>query len=140
MPSYTDKKLTLKKTEIVEAAPEVVEAPPAEDKPIEIEPEFVSIAGLASKGREALLDQLRQHMEKGKQEEYVPPQPTARQLTQTQLEMEAGRRASERAAAQAAMYKKMEKDKSEGYTTPVFRPADHVPGFDAADPRAQTLK
>jgi len=124
--------------EAIDAAVEA--APPAEDKPIDIQPEFVSIAGLASKGRDALLDQLRDHMEKSKIEEYVPPPPTARQMSQTQLEMEAGRRATERHAAQAAQYKQMERDKSEGYTTPVFRPGEHVPGFDAPDPRAQTLK
>ncbi len=77
----------------VEIADEVI------DEPIKLgEDEFISIAGLASAGREKLLDALRAHAERTKIVDYVPPQPTERQMTQTQLEQEAGRRAIARHA------------------------------------------
>ncbi len=110
--------------------PLVVE-PVVEEKPIEIEPEFVSIAGLASQGRDALVDQLRKHMVNSAPKEYEPPKPTERQWSQTEREMEAGRRASERAAAQAAMHSQPKPEASDGYTVPAYRPNDHVPNFDS---------
>lgn len=144
MPSYAAKPqkpvLSLKKAE----APEVVNNDPTvaqSPEPIKLEQdEFVSIAGLASQGREALVAKLRDHMEKSAPKEYVPPALTERQMTRTQMEMEAGRRASERHAAQAAHRPQPKPEASDGYTAPVFRPAGHVPNFDSKDPGAQTLK
>ena len=53
---------------------------------------------------------------------------TERQLTQTQLEMEAGRRAVAKHAARDAAVKEIPRvvDPKEGTTVPVFRPADYV--------------
>lgn len=59
--------------------------------------------------------------------EYVPPPRTARQMTQLEAELAAGRRASERAKAQLAARPVPVKDVSEGFTTPVYRPDDMVP-------------
>ncbi len=138
MPSYTTKPpLSLKKEPLVV---EAVEVPVVEDKPVEIEPEFVSIAGLASQGRDALVDKLREHMAKSAPKEYVPPAPTARQMSQTEREMAAGRAAQAKHAARDAVRPQAKPDASEGYTVPAFRPGDHVPGFDSKDPGAQTLK
>jgi hypothetical protein len=54
-----------------------------------------------------------------------PPAPTARQLAQIEAEKEAGRRASERHAAQAAHRPAPVPDPSEN-TVAVFRPSDYV--------------
>lgn len=148
MPSYATKPpLSLKKTAEPAptlAAPELetpeLETPELEDKQIEIEPEFVSIAGLASQGRDALVEKLREHMVKSAPKEYVPPAPTERQMTQTQREMEAGRKAVARAADQQAFRPQPKREASDGYTVPAFRPADHVPNFDSKDPAARILK
>lgn len=138
-----------KSTLALDAAPaaEVVEVEtltinePVVDEPIQIaKDEFVSIAGLASAGREKLLDALRAHAEKTKVEEYVPPAPTERQQTQTQLEQEAGRRAVERHAAQAANRPQPKPDPGDGYSTPAFRPNDHVPGMMSGDLGARNIK
>ncbi len=111
------------------------------DEPIKVaEDEFISIAGLASAGREKLLDALRAHAEKNKVVEYVPPQPTERQMTQTQLEMEAGRRAIQRHSAMDANRPQPKRDASEGFTTPVFRPASHVPNLNSGDLGARNVK
>ena len=72
--------------------------------------------------------------------EVVPPTQTPRQMTQTQLEMEAGRKRSEAAAEQYAKLKPVVRDGSEGSTTQVFRPRDHVPNMDSKDPLIRTLK
>ncbi len=123
------------------SAAAAVDAPVVEDKPIDIEPEFVSIAGLASQGRDKLLDAMRAHQEKTKAaQEYVPPPQTARQLSQTEREMAAGRKASARHAEQAAYRPQPKPEASDGYTVPSYRPGDHVPNFDSKDPGARTLK
>jgi hypothetical protein len=54
--------------------------------------------------------------------EYTPPPPTPRQQAQINAEMEAGRRASERAAAQQANRPLPVKDPTEGSTSSVHRP------------------
>lgn len=54
---------------------------------------------------------------------YRPPPPTERQAEQTRLEMEAGRRATERAAAQQ-VFRPAQTDPTEGTNKPVFRPGD----------------
>jgi hypothetical protein len=89
--------------------------------------EPVSIIGLAAQGREVLLEQLRQHAERSKPKEYVPPPRTERQMTQLQEELEAGRRTQQRAEAQQASRPVPKKDVSEGFTTPAYRPGDLVP-------------
>ncbi len=106
---------------------------------VEIEQEFVSIAALASKGRDALVDAMRTHINRP-EPEYVPPQPTERQRTRTEMEMDRGRKTSERHAASALAALQPKPDPSDGYTVPVFRPGDHVPNFDSKDPGARTLK
>lgn len=140
MPSYATKPpMTLKKTAVqlaAEAEPPVSES----SEPIEIKEEFVSIAGLASQGRDALVEKLREHMVKSAPKEYVPPERTERQMSQTEREMEAGRKAVARAAAQQAARPQPQREASDGYTVPAFRPADHVPNFDSKDPAARTLK
>jgi hypothetical protein len=90
--------------------------------------EPVSIIGLAAQGREVLLDQLRQHAERTKPKEYVPPPRTARQMSQLEEELEAGRRSQARAQAQydARPVEKADLNK-EGFTSPVYRPNDMVP-------------
>lgn len=91
------------------------------------EEQQVSIIGLAAQGREALLEGMRKHAERAKPPPYVPPPMTERMMTRTQQEMEAGRRVSERAAAQEASRKQPPKDLKEGFTTPVYRPGNLVP-------------
>lgn len=87
----------------------------------------VSIIGLAAQGREALLEGLRQHQQRAKPPEYIPPPRTGRQMSQLEAELAAGRRTQQRAAAQAAARPVPPKDVSEGFTTPVYRPNDMVP-------------
>lgn len=63
---------------------------------------------------------------------YVPPPPTERQQVQINAEMAAGRRASERAAAQMAARPVRQSDPTEGTNTPVHRPGnvdEYRPGF-----------
>lgn len=90
--------------------------------------EPVSIIGLAAQGREVLLDQLRQHAERTKPKEYIPPPRTARQMSQLEEELEAGRRSQARAQAQqdARPAPKVDPNK-EGFTTPSYRPNNMVP-------------
>ena len=94
----------------------------------DVEPEdFVSIAGLAAQGREALLDALRAHTDKPKPE-YVPPAMTERQLAAREAEFEAGRRSVARAQAQDALRPQPVADpKTEGFSTPTHRPNNMVP-------------
>lgn len=56
---------------------------------------------------------------------YVPPPPTERQAERTRLEMEAGRRATERATAQQTARPATQPDRTQGVNTPVHRPADY---------------
>lgn len=60
-----------------------------------------------------------------------PPAMTERQKSQIELEMEAGRRAVARHAAQAAHRPQPKPDPTEGKTTPVFRPEDYVPNLNS---------
>lgn len=88
--------------------------------------EPVPLVSLAAKGREALMEGLRQHA-LHKPPEYVPPPRTERQMTQLEAELEAGRRAQQRHAAQQASRPAPERNVNEGFTTPVHRPANMVP-------------
>lgn len=90
--------------------------------------EPVSIIGLAAQGRDVLLDQLRQHAERTKKPEYVPPPRTERQMAQLEAELEAGRRSQARAQAQLdARPAPVQDVGKEGFTTPVYRPDNMVP-------------
>lgn len=95
-----------------------------------------SIAGLASQGRDRLLDTLRDHRlrQQHEAEAYKPPPMTERQMSQTQLEMEAGRAAQQRHQEMQDAAPARPRDKSEGYSTPVHRPNNFVPGINSRDP------
>lgn len=99
-----------------------------------VQAESTNILGLAAQGREKLLAQMRQHTEANKPKEYVPPPMTERQLSQRELEFAAGRKSQERAVAQEAGRPQPKQDVSEGFTTPVHRPGDFVPGINSKDP------
>ncbi len=91
-------------------------------------PPPVDIREVAARGYDALQEQFKRHAEASKKKEYVPPPRTARQMEALQEELEAGRRVSERAAAQAAAAKPPKVDASkEGFINPVYRPNDVVP-------------
>ena len=60
-----------------------------------------------------------------------PPQMSARQRSQIEEEMEAGRRSVARHAAQQASRPQPKPDPTEGKTTPVFRPEDYVPNMNS---------
>jgi hypothetical protein len=89
--------------------------------------EPVSVIGLAAQGREALLEGLRQHAARSKPKEYVPPPRTERQMSALEEELEAGRRAQQKAEAQQASRPVPPADPKEGFTTPAYRPGDRVP-------------
>lgn len=95
------------------------------------EPEPLQLAAVASEGRDRLLAELRKHAAKPKSE-YVPPAPTARQLSQTEMEMEAGRRATARHAERSVTPPNPNITPSP--STPVHRPGDFVPGINSKDP------
>lgn len=96
--------------------------------------EPMSILGLAAQGREALLEGLRQHAERTAVKEYIPPPRTARQMSQLEEELEAGRRSQQRAEAQQAARPVDPTPPNEGFTTPVHRPGDFVPNLNSRDP------
>lgn len=102
--------------------------------------EPVSLIGTAAKGRQALMDQLREHAQKAPAPPYVPPPMTARQKTALQEEMAAGARAVEKAQAQQIrpghpLLPSIEQSQGkEGVTNPVHRPGDFVPGMNSRDP------
>lgn len=60
-----------------------------------------------------------------------PPEMTVRQRTQIEEEMEAGRKAVARHAAQQAHRPQPKPDPTEGKTTPVFRPEDYIPNLNS---------
>lgn len=104
----------------------------AESRPVE------NIMGLAAKGRDALLQGLRQHAQQAAPRPYVPSPLTDRQKTALQEEMEAGARRVALAEAQKirAGHPTLPppKDSNEGVTTPVHRPPGYVPGINSLDP------
>lgn len=95
------------------------------------EHEPLQLAAVASEGRDRLLAELRKHATKPKAE-YVPPPPTARQMSQTEMEMEAGRRATARHAERNPTPPNPNLTPSP--STPVHRPGTHVPGLNSRDP------
>lgn len=99
-----------------------------EERAAKADEEPVSLIGLAAQGRDVLLNALRKHAEEAKPVEYVPPPRTARQMTQLEEELEAGRRAQARAEAQQASRPPPAPEPGkEGFSTPVYRPGDVVP-------------
>lgn len=60
-----------------------------------------------------------------------PPEMTARQRSQIEEEMEAGRKSVARHAAQQANRPQPKPDPTEGKNTPVFRPEDYVPNMNS---------
>ncbi len=115
MPSYVNKPKT----------PKVVAPQPEEEG-------IVTIHEVASKGRDALLDAMREHTMKTEAALAEKPvqAPSERQRTRTEMEMERGRTVSERHAANAAAQRMPTPEPSDGYTVPAFRPGDYVPNFD----------
>lgn len=69
-----------------------------------------------------------------------PPEMTQRQRTQIEEEMEAGRRAVSRHAAQQANRPQPKPEPTEGKTTPVFRPEDYVPNMNSKSDAARGYK
>lgn len=90
-----------------------------------------ALGAMASKGREYLLERLRQHAETNKPVPYVPPPMSDRMRVKLEEEQAAGRKSTERHEAQVASRPVPVKTAAEGFTTPVFRPNDVVP-----DPKA----
>lgn len=112
--------------------------PPAEDLT------ELPLASIAARGRDALLEAMRQHqLKKENETPYTPPPLTDRQMERRNEELEAGRKAQARAAAQQAEQRELAAkhnlatfgvkntpQATEGHLTPVHRPGLSVP-----DPR-----
>lgn len=103
----------------------IIERQQAEAEARAVEP--ISIIGLAAQGMDALHDAIRQHNEQSAVKEYIPPPRTERQMSQLEAELEAGRRAQQKAEAQQAARPVPPRDPNEGFTNPVHRPNDMVP-------------
>lgn len=92
-----------------------------------------ALIGLAAQGMDVLHDAIRAHSNQPTHPDYVPPPRTARQMTALQEELEAGRRASQRAKEQQQVAAEWRAKQSaseraaEGSTTPVHRPGLMVP-------------
>lgn len=100
-----------------------------EDKPPE-EEKFVTIAEAASRGRDGLREALAKRQKQIADEpKYTPPPRTERQMSALEAEMDAGRRANARHAAQQAARPAPPADKTEGSVTPVKVDGTHVPKF-----------
>ncbi len=100
---------------------------PAPAEPTE-EPQ--DIASISSRGRDYLLQRMREHQAKPK-EEYVPPPMSDKMRERINEELEAGRRAQAKAQAQLDSRPKPDiseaEAKAQGTSTPVFRPNNMVP-------------
>lgn len=116
-----------------ELPPDERETAPPTPASIE-EPAYVPV-----RGKEPTTDgdRLRQFLHQNRLDNPPPPPPgppaamTERQRNQIELEMEAGRRSVAKHAAQQANRPQPKPDKSEGTTTPVFRPEDYVPNLNS---------
>lgn len=89
----------------------------------------VPLVDVAARGYDALHEAFRKHNENAaKRKEYVPPPRTERQMSALEEELEAGRKAQQRAEAQQKASQPPKTDlNKEGFTTPVYRPGDVVP-------------
>ncbi len=92
------------------------------------------IGSIASKGMDYLHRKLREHANKPKPV-YVPPPITESMAQRIREEQEAGARAVAKHAAQQAARPQPPRDPKEGFTTPVYRPADVVPDPTGAAPK-----
>lgn len=89
--------------------------------------ETPTLIEVAAQGMDALHEALRQRSQEAPPP-YVPPPRTERQMSQLQEELEAGRRAQQRAEAQQASRPVEKADlNKEGFTTPAYRPNNMVP-------------
>ncbi len=89
-----------------------------------------NLMSLAAKGREHLMQRLREHAAKSaaKKEEHKPPPMTERMRQNIEAEQAAGKRARERHEAEAAARTPPPaKEVWDGTNTPVMRPGDVVP-------------
>ncbi len=93
---------------------------------VEPEENFVSVAAVASKGRDALLEQLRAHMKRAEVKAEAPVV-TPPLSAQTLREMEGGRLAVQRHEEKARL---MRQTREPPDTVPAFRPDDYVPNFE----------
>lgn len=100
----------------------------AQERPEPIaEPE--SLVSVMSKGRENLLQKMREHAADAaaKRNSYAPPPLTERQRNALAEEQAAGQRARERHEAELALRPPPKRDPSDGTSTPVHRPGNLVP-------------
>ncbi len=133
------KKPTLGLAKAMEDTPDVSHVKEKPHPHVEPEDNFVSIGSIASKGRDALMEQLRAHAAARQQKEEKPaviPPLSERTLR----EMEGGRLAVARHEERAKLHRTPKPDAGDGYMAPVYRPVDHVPNFDSKDPGARTIK
>jgi hypothetical protein len=117
-----EEKLQAERIATARAASEAAEKG-GEAQPEENEEALVSVA---AKGREYLMQKLREHAEKPKPV-YVPPPMTERMRANIEAEMEAGRRTQARHEAQQASRPVPPKEPWDGTNTVVFRPGTNVP-------------
>lgn len=97
-------------------------------KSARVEPEPEMLVTMAAKGRDYLLEQMRQLQAKHDAlPAYAPPPRTERQQAALELELAAGRRAQEKHAAQDASRPQPKPEKWDGTTAPVHRPGEVVP-------------
>lgn len=91
------------------------------------------LVSLAARGRETLLEAMRQHqVKKAHEPEYIPPARTVSQMSRLEEELEAGRRAQVRHEGQvqeqrALAARNAAPDPREGTSQPVHRPGVMVP-------------
>jgi hypothetical protein len=111
-----EEKMQAEKLAAIKAANEKAEQ--AEEEPL---------VSVAARGREYLMEKMREHAEKSKKAEYVPPPMTDRMRANINAEMEAGRRAQAKHEAQQASRPVPVKEKWDGSNTKVYRPGDVVP-------------
>lgn len=116
------------------AAAEEAEAARLKQISDEQQQEPVSVIGLAAQGMDVLHDALRKHAAQTAPKPYTPPPMTERQLSQREAELEAGRRAQQKAQAQFDSRPIEKPAPNEGFTTPVHRPGDFVPNLNSRDP------
>jgi hypothetical protein len=91
-------------------------------------PPELTIGELALQGHEAIEEAMRKHNAQPPLPPYIPPPRTPRQMTALEQELEAGRRAQQRAEEQQRSRPVEAPDMNkEGFTTPVYRPDNMVP-------------
>jgi hypothetical protein len=123
------------------AAERAAEQMEAAQRPEVVEEEPQDIASIAARGREYLMDRMRQHQEEQTAREvgYVPPPMSAGMRDRINEELEAGRKTQAKHEAQKANRPAPDinenERKAEGSNAPVMRPGNMV-----TDPRAPSGK